>query len=232
MDPDTLRGGTGDLYWRRRMVVLIAVLVVVAIVAWACSSGPDGPEQISSAQSSPSPTPQRDGLLAGLPVLTLTPTPSTALAPTPRPTRPRPTPSASPTAAPRRPGQPCVERDLVLHMRGRQEIYPTGARPNFVLTLVNTGPVMCTADVGPRTMEIRITSGRDRVWSTADCVSGPGVEVQRLERGVPYVRTLDWDRRRSAADCAAKRAEALPGTYVALVRSGHLRSRKTVFHLR
>lgn len=227
MDPETDRmredpGPGGDIYWRRRMSVLIAVLVVVAVVAWACSSGGDGPERATGAQSSSSPAPTADPLLAGLRTLTM----GTA----------GPSPSAKPSRAaqsrPQRPGQPCDESDLVLSLQGRQEVYAGGAHPSFIATVVNTGRVMCRADVGPRALEIRITSGEDRIWSTADCVSGAGTDVKELKRGVPYVRPLDWDRKRSSDDCRADPPTALPGTYVAVVRMGKLRSPKAVFHLR
>ncbi|MGW0802219.1 hypothetical protein [Nonomuraea sp. NPDC002799] len=224
MDPDTMRGDGADVYWRRRMSVLVAVLVVVAVVAWACSTGGSGPERTSSAQVSPSATPAADPLLAGLRTLAM----GTA-SPSPTPT----TAKTSPAAQPKRPGGPCTETDLVLSLQGgKEEIYAGDSRPAFMVTLVNTGPVMCTADVGPRAMEIRITSGADRIWSTADCVSGPGSDVEQLQRGVPYVRSLEWDRRRSSTDCRASPAAALPGTYVATVRMGTLRSVKGVFHLR
>ncbi|GAA2903075.1 hypothetical protein GCM10020220_110450 [Nonomuraea rubra] len=226
-----MRGDGGDIYWRRRMSVLVAVLVVVAVVAWACSSGGSGPERTSSAQSSPSAsgstaaktTPAVDPLLAGLRTLAMgTASPS-----------PTPTPKAAPSERPRRPGEPCEEKDLVLSLQGgREEIYAGDARPTFLVTLVNTGSVMCKADVGPRAMEIKITSGADRIWSTADCVSGPGTEVKELQRGVPYVRSLEWDRRRSSSDCRSTPPAALPGTYVAVARMGKMRTNKGVFHLR
>lgn len=226
-----MRGDGGDIYWRRRMSVLVAVLVVVAVVAWACSSGGSGPERTSSAQSSPSAsgstaaktTPAVDPLLAGLRTLAMgTASPS-----------PTPTPKAAPSERPRRPGEPCEEKDLVLSLQGgREQIYAGDARPTFLITLVNTGSVMCKADVGPRAMEVKITSGADRIWSTADCVSGPGTEVKELQRGVPYVRSLEWDRRRSSSDCRSTPPAALPGTYVAVARMGKMRTNKGVFHLR
>ncbi|MFE3452700.1 hypothetical protein ACFXJ8_27625 [Nonomuraea sp. NPDC059194] len=229
MDPDTLRGGTGDVYWRRRMTVLVAVLVVVAFVAWACSAT-GGPQHASNAEKAA--TPSAEPVLAGLPSVTMTPTPKPSKARVTASPSPSPSPSPTQTQRVRRAGMPCEEKDLVLNLEQRQEVYSSQTQPTFMLTLVNTGPVMCTADVGPRAMEIRITSGSDRVWSTSDCVSGDGVEIRKLERGIPYVRSLDWDRRRSGADCSGERAAALPGTYVAVVRTGGMRSRKAVFHLR
>lgn len=224
-----MRGDGGDIYWRRRMSVLVAVLVVVAVVAWACSSGGSGPERSSSAQSSPSvsagtsATPASDPLLAGLRTLAMgTASPS-----------PTPSPKSTPSPRPKRPGEPCTQQDLVLSLQGgKAQIYAGGSHPTFLVTLVNTGSVMCTADVGPRAMEIRITSGADRIWSTADCVSGEGTDVRQLQRGVPYVRSLEWDRRRSSSDCRSTRTAALPGTYVVAARMGKTRTDKGVFHLR
>ncbi|NUT39737.1 MAG: hypothetical protein HOV86_07065 [Thermoactinospora sp.] len=230
MEPDTFRGDAGDVYWRRRMSVLVGALVVVAVVAWACSSGSDGPAGKSSAQSLESPP--SEPVLSGLPTFSPSPTAS-------------PSPSASPSAKPsstvkavaakpkqRKPGMPCERSDLVLSLQGREEIYAGSTQPGFVYTLVNTGPVMCTADVGPRALELLITSGDDRIWSTADCVSGQDGQIHKLERGIPFVRTVQWDRRRSAAACGKEGQAALPGTYVAVVDGGSLRSRKAVFHLR
>ncbi|MEV8636115.1 hypothetical protein AB0395_31120 [Streptosporangium sp. NPDC051023] len=229
MDPDTFRSDIGvDVYWRRRMAALVGVLVVVAFVAWACSaSGPDG-ESRTDASASSSPTP--DPILALLPTVTITPSPATS-APAPSA---KPTVSAKPKtlAKARRPGDACDPSDLVLDMQGQGEVYAGDNRPRFVLTLVNTSKVMCTADVGSRALEVRITSGADRVWSSADCVSGESEDFRRLDRGIPYVRQVEWDRHRSGGDCATERVAAKAGTYVAMVHAPSLRSHKSVFHLR
>jgi hypothetical protein len=228
MDPDTFRGDIGgsgaDVYWRRRMALLVGALVVVAVVAWACShtSGPERSSRVAApAPSGPEP------ILASLQAT---------------PTR-TPSPVASPTAtrkhrkhkekpAPRQAGDLCDPDDLVLNLQGQRQVYAGGSRPRFILTLVNTGRLMCTTDVGARALEIRITSGADRIWSSADCISGEGVRVQRLERGIPYVRPIEWDRHRSASDCEARRSDARIGTYVAAVHSEELKAPKAVFHLR
>ncbi|MEV7008330.1 hypothetical protein [Streptosporangium sp. NPDC051022] len=228
MDPDTFRSDIGvDVYWRRRMAALVGVLVVVAIVAWACSaSGPDG-EPKANPLAGESPTP--DPILALLPAVTITPTPTPTSSVSATPTA---SAKPKPPVKTRRPGETCDPSDLVLHMQGQGEIYTGRDRPRFILTLVNTSKVMCTADVGSRALEVLITSGTDRVWSSADCVSGETEDVHRLDRGIPYVRQIEWDRRRSGGDCEAERAAARTGTYVATVSGLHLKSRKTVFHLR
>ncbi|WP_214413250.1 hypothetical protein [Sphaerisporangium fuscum] len=215
MDPDTFRGDIGvegpDVYWRRRVSVLTGALVVVAVVAWACTSAsggsddpPDGrPKQESLTQASPPSPPARGA----------------AQAPAPVPDRAR------------NPGEPCGYGDLVLSLHGDSEVYSGGRRPRFMLSLVNIGQVECALDIGPRAVEMRITSGDDRVWSTADCVSGDHTEMRRLRRGIPEVKIISWDRHRSAPDCRAARPLARPGTYVAAARLGSLTSTKVVFHL-
>ncbi|GIH92978.1 hypothetical protein ACFFMN_02265 [Planobispora siamensis] len=231
MDPDTFRNDIGvDVYWRRRLAALIAVLVVVAVVAWACSSS-GGPQSESSAQTAPSGRSSApDPLLAALPTITVTPQPTVSpspqlsATPTPRPVKP--------AVRPKRPGDACDVADLVLSLQGEGEVYAAAQRPRFILTLVNTGKVMCVTDTGPRALEIRITSGDDRVWSSADCVSGETEDLRRFERGIPFVRVVEWDRQRSGSDCRAKRVTARPGTYVATVRATGMKSRKVVFHLR
>ncbi|MFJ2032865.1 hypothetical protein [Streptosporangium sp. NPDC087985] len=221
MDPHTFRSDIGvDVYWRRRMAALIGVLVVVAVVVWACSSS--GPEKTSKVQAPLSGSLTPDPIVTVLPTVTVTPSPS-------------PTSThrvAKATVRAKRPGDACDSPDLVLNMQGRGDVYGPGSRPRFLLTLVNIGKVMCTADVGPRAMEVRITSGSDRVWSSADCVSGDVDDIRRLERGIPYVREIEWDRRRSGGDCTAKRDGVQAGTYVAVVHSPGLKSHKSVFHLR
>ncbi|WP_433498456.1 hypothetical protein ACQP1K_26805 [Sphaerimonospora sp. CA-214678] len=240
MDPDTFRGDVGvdgaDVYWRRRVSVLTGMLVVVAVVAWACTSasgkpgdktggvratpGASGPMVVSlpSAPASGSPSPSGAAALAAQ--AEPSPSPSGARSPSPKP------------AKPRRPGDPCDPKDLVIAIRSGQNVYAGDAAPTFLLTVVSTDRIECTVDVGPRTLEMRVTSGGQRIWSTADCVAGEGVDRQTLERGIPYVRTITWDRRRSGTVCSGKRPTAEPGTYVASVHSGHLKSPKVVFHLR
>ncbi|GGO30450.1 hypothetical protein GCM10010116_60970 [Microbispora rosea subsp. aerata] len=231
MDPDTFRGDVGvegaDVYWRRRVSVLTGMLVVVAVVAWACSSASGRSDETAAAKATPS-----DRLVVSLPAGLAPKTPDAASA---APGQPSPSASASASPSPgkpRRPGDPCDEKDLVLALQTGQDVYAKGVTPTFLLTVVSTGKVECTVDVGPRTLEMRVTSGGQRLWSTADCVAGDGVDKQLLERGVPYVRTIRWDRHRSGTTCAGKRSPADPGTYVATAHAGRLKSPKVVFHLR
>ncbi|MFO7252491.1 MAG: hypothetical protein DIU60_017240 [Actinomycetes bacterium] len=216
MDPDTYRGDADlpdpDVYWRRRVSVLTALLIVVAAVVWACTRMSDDAADAGPGSAAAGPSAHTASPAAGAP-------------------------SAGPSPAPqgeRRSGDArCSEEDVVVHLEGLQEVYPPGVRPRFVVMLVNTGDEPCVLDVGPRALDLRITSGSDRVWSSADCVGGDGAtKLHRLERGVPFVRSISWNRHRSGKDCSAAHPEAKAGTYVATAVAGSLTSEKTVFHLR
>ncbi|MBO3752936.1 hypothetical protein J5X84_43385 [Streptosporangiaceae bacterium NEAU-GS5] len=261
MDPDTFRGDGTDVYWRRRVSVLTGVLVVVAVVAWACSSASGNPEGAERPQQTgPSgadamvvslPSPLASMLAspgagaasgaagpggsagggAGAAGVPAAPSPGGAAMSSPNA---HASPSPAPGRIRRHPGDPCQARDVVLSLRGDHDVYEGGARPAFLLTVVSTSRMPCTIDVGPRALELRITSGPDRVWSTADCVSGDGKDVQRLDRGVPYVRAITWDRHRSGRICGGEQAAARPGTYVAAahIAMASARADRTVFRLR
>lgn len=145
--------------------------------------------------------------------------------------------SAASVPAPERPEDLCRPQDVVVTLElaeSGKEVYHAGQRPQFRLSVVNTAEQTCTVDVGPENMELRIRSGEDRVFSTADCQEGDGTENRQLRRGVPHVSTFTWDRERSFSDCReAPRTDAKPGTYVMRLHSAYdAGAEPVVFHLR
>ncbi|KIH97564.1 hypothetical protein LP52_18435 [Streptomonospora alba] len=123
-------------------------------------------------------------------------------------------------AAPEEPGDPCRPSDVVVTLETDKSDYAWDDKPKFKLTLVNTEDQTCTVDVGPESMELRVTSGDDRVFSTADCADGSDSDKQKLQRGVPDTTTVTWNRKRSWKDCPDKDVTAKrPGTYVVRLHS-------------
>lgn len=210
-------GGYSDpeAYWRRRVYVLAGGIALIGLVAWACS-GPDhkrSTAQVRNAAATMSPTAVRAPSGAGA-------------APTPTATV---TVTATPTAAPgdQRAGDRCDASDVVVGLTPTGTVFTGRRHPRFGLSVVNTGRRTCAFDVGPKSLLIRISSGADRVWSSARCVSGAGPNLQMLRRGVPYLATLDWDRRRCDGD-----SQAAAGTYVIAVGAAGVKTRREVFRLR
>jgi hypothetical protein len=206
-----------EAYWRRRAIALGGVLSLVGLVAWACAGGDERTAERQSVRNAAAlGSPGAHPLPTVLPTATVTVTTRTTVRP----------------VAPKRAGDACEPRDMVVGLIATKSGYAGKDRPRFRLTVVNTGRRPCTFGVGPKQLEVRISSGADRLWSTAKCVSGSGSSIQLLRRGVPYMTTIVWDRKRSSSDCSARRPAARPGMYVAAVRAGKIKVKRQIFRLR
>ncbi|MEV4003710.1 hypothetical protein [Actinomadura sp. NPDC049753] len=193
--------GSGlDQYWRRRVWALAGVLGAVGLLAWACQGGA-GEEKpgrdAGAAERTSAPPP------SAMPTVTVTTT-----------TTPEPEQAD---------GGPCDRGDLVVNMSAAKNVYAGSERPEFRVTVVSTRDGSCAFDTG--SLEVRITSGADRVWSSGKCRKGDAPKAT-LRRGIPYVDDVVWDRRR---DCK-NTVRARPGTYVATLKGA--RARKQIFTLR
>jgi hypothetical protein len=137
-------------------------------------------------------------------------------------------------SAPRRPGDACDADDVVVDFAPTKATFGKGEHPQFRLSVVNTGKQACTFGVGPKELQVQISSGSDKVWTSAQCFSGSGSSIQMLQRGIPYGGTLEWDRHRVAPanNCSAHREEALSGTYTVMAKGGGIKTKRQVFRLR
>lgn len=127
-------------------------------------------------------------------------------------------------SAPERPEDPCRPQDVFVTFdfaEKDREVYGGGAGPEFRVTVVNVAEQTCTMDVGPEAFELRIDSGDDRVFSSADCVEGNSKEERQLTQGSPHEYTLTWELERSFTDCRENGAKAQPGWYKANLRGDH-----------
>jgi hypothetical protein len=214
MDSDTQsierERGDAEAYWRRRVYVLAGGITLVGLMAWACSGSDHkrSTAQVRNAAATVSPA-------AAPPTATPTATVTVTA-----------TPTISPPAQ-RRSGDRCDESDIVVGLTPVRTVFGGKEHPRFGLSVVSTGPRACTFDVGPKALLIRIASGADRVWSSAQCGGGPGADLQMLRRGVPYLATLEWDRRRCNSSDHVQ-----AGTYVISVSAPGIKTQREVFRLR
>ena len=175
------------------------MLAAVGLLAWTCTGDSDEPVQNAGAAESASPPPPP----TVMPTVTVTTT-------------------ATPEPDEGDDGGPCEEKDLVFGMSTGKS-YSGSSRPEFRITVVNTGSGSC--EFGTESLDVRITSGSDRIWSSAECRDGESPE-KNLKRGVPYVETVTWDRARGCdGDNPAR-----PGTYVADLKGK--KAKKQIFRLR
>lgn len=215
---DTLRNPTGPLppstYWRRRVTLLGVLLLVVVGLAWACTRNSGAEQKPTGAVGSPSDLPTIPSDTAS-PTPTPTPTPTLTGTGTPtgtgsttaaRPTSPRPSTSNGKVL--------CPASDLRVSVRTDQKFYSPKQQPKFTLILVNVHKTSCYVDLGSRALGVTVYSGKDRVWSTADCARGPDSRLHKLPSGGVYTANATWNRVRSVRGCAKTTVTAKPGYYV------------------
>jgi hypothetical protein len=126
----------------------------------------------------------------------------------------------------------CARRSVVISLFASQVSYPAHARPVFDLDVVSTEGRTCTFNVGARYLALVIKAGKNRVWSSADCLQGRKSLFTDLVKGVPTALSISWDRRTSAPGCKLGSSPVPTGIYVATAVSGTLTSNKEIFRLR
>jgi len=125
----------------------------------------------------------------------------------------------------------CARGDVVLSLISPRYWYDRGRWPLFGVDAVSTGDRPCRFDMGGRSATVVVTSGRNRIWGSADCVHGTGSQVVVLHRGVPAVRWIYWDRATSVPGCQRPGRAVREGAYTAIAFDGQLSSQVMVFLL-
>lgn len=129
------------------------------------------------------------------------------------------------------PGTPaCAPADLQVEMAADATAYPADALPTFTIRLTNAGDAACLVDAGEAQRQILVTSGSDRIWASTDCAAGDPLQLL-LAPGQADERQVQWDRVRSVEGCATGQAEALPGTYQAVLTLAGVSAEPVVFGL-
>jgi hypothetical protein len=168
------------VYWRRRLLVLgVLVLIVVGII-YACTGGPDANQQARPDPASQTQTPD-------------TTTPTTEPSPTRSPTSsPTPTAFTLPVAGQTGGGQtgagqtgagqsgggqsgggqsgPCTDDEIELTASAAQATLVVGQGTTFTLTIKNISNRSCVRDIGsiPQELQLRRADGTI-AWSSDDC---------------------------------------------------------------
>ena len=208
MSGEPRRRHSPAVYRRRRIVLLVALVAVVALV-WLLIAQPWRGAAAENPAPKPSPT---QAAATDLPVPG-TATPSAT--PTPEETAdaaPEPTASASPETTPT--AKPCVARDIAVEALSDQDTYEPGQNPQLSIQLTNNGATDCTLNVGTSGQSFTIMSGTDVWWRSTDCQTEPSDMVVLLAAGqsVASAAPLTWDRTRSSVStCADSDRQNAPG---------------------
>ncbi|MEV1048999.1 hypothetical protein [Streptomyces sp. NPDC049916] len=113
----------------------------------------------------------------------------------------------------------CKPNAVRLSLRTKVSYAPED-KPKFELVVKNTSSATCKTDLGPKNVVLTVTEAggdenADAVWSSKDCPARPGPLFLKVPAGATVVHTVDWNRVRSAPDCATPPpGKASPGTYL------------------
>ncbi|MEA5155455.1 hypothetical protein [Raineyella sp.] len=198
-----------QVYWMRRATIGVVVLVVVLIIVAFARP----PKTAGSAIPAGSPTP----LVLSTPTPTPTPTPTES----PAPAAATPTPGASPAAAqtPAAAKTPdgtaaCQASDIRVALSGGSGA-GIGQQTTFTVQLTNGSSSPCRIGVDKSLVEMKIVSGSDRIWSTADCDGWlPTKSSAEVKAGESLSVDVGWPGRRSYPGCKLGSKAISAGTYV------------------
>ncbi|XVU25129.1 adhesin [Actinoplanes sp. CA-054009] len=234
------------VYWRRRAVVLGAVLLGIIVLFVSCSGNDDkdNPKGTSSSQlptpapaSSPTTEPSfLDGATGGGPSL---PDPgdvesqqpgqqptATATGPTlPANTAATNGANGGQNANVNAPGDgTCTDAEMQVTPVPAQTQLKRGNAVQIELKIKNIGSRTCSRDVGADPQELYIDSGAQKYWSSDTCSSAKGSDVRQLTAGQELNYKVTWNGRQSSSctNGAASGPNPPPGQFELRGRLGTL----------
>jgi hypothetical protein len=196
-------------YWRRRFVLLGALVVLIALTAWVLRPGSGGSPTAATSSGPPQST-------------------STALATASSSSPPasqsssgsaaRSSSSSAKTAVPQR----CDPARLKIAAVVAKSSYPVGAAPMVLLQVTNVGTAPCVQDLADRQVELRVYNGESRVWGSHDCEIQAGTDDRTLAVSQAVRVSIVWSGLSSQPHCAGTRQRVGAGTYTLYaLLSGH-----------
>ncbi|SEJ09543.1 hypothetical protein [Demequina mangrovi] len=211
-----------EVYWRRRIVLAVALVVLVLIGKLVWSAVASGVEPESSASSSPEPT-------------------VTASAESDAEATPRDDPEAEPettdeaeaqadeaaieevSSEPEPSPEPsettpvigaCGKDDIAVALGSKASIAAEAV--TFDVTVTQTGDEPCLLDAAEGASALLVTSGSTRIWSSADCEATATLAGKEwlLASGKSKTFQVSWPRAWSSEGCGVPSTrEPQPGTY-------------------
>lgn len=168
-----------EVYWRRRIFVILGLIVVLSVVGKLIFGGSDAKPQ---AAVTPKPTTK--------PTAVSTPkaTPTKKVVPVTDPTR-------------RSVAGTCRDADMKVTVSSAKHVTPVGQGLSVTLKVTNKSQKTCTRDLGSGANEVTITSGPALVWSTDHCNPSTASDVQTLAPGKSWSVNVIWDGKISATKC-------------------------------
>jgi hypothetical protein len=130
------------------------------------------------------------------------------------------------------PGSILLEPIVANSSGAEQAAFDTGINPFFGYRITNVGAKDCTFDVGAKDTFLKVTSGSETIWNSADCDRTALVSsVMTLKPNEPMESPLsDWYRvKSSSSGCGAEQTPVTAGgaSYHLNVEVGGVSSKET-----
>jgi hypothetical protein len=178
------------VYWRRRAMVLgalLAAVLMITLVVRGAGGGAQTPAAHSAtprptASIAPSPSPSDSAIT---PVSALTPTPSAE----------GETPGENTEVDP----NACTDTELKVTAKPAQTTLKRGTDLYITLLIKNVSDRTCTRDVGADLQELRILKSTEKIWSSDDCGGPKGHEVRQFPPDHERSYTVIWNGKSSSA---------------------------------
>lgn len=189
------------VYWRRRLLVGLAALVVLIIlfmILRSCSSDP-----APTAAPSPSSTP------------TATASASSSASPSS---------TASGAACSDSDIEVTVKPD-------KGTSFPAGTPITFTMSIKNISNKACARNVGTKPNTVLVQSGGNEVWSSDDCAPAGTDQVQTIQPGDVYQLNANWNQQQSKPGCPSGQPTASPGSYEVIGKNDQVKSSPATFSI-
>ncbi|WP_280459531.1 hypothetical protein [Nocardia carnea] len=212
-----------EIYWRRRVFAIGALVVALAVVIWlvvTVTRGGGSPEATGAAASS---TATSEAAPSSAPSATTTTTAKSS-ATTSAAESSQPAPAAS--------GQ-CADQSLAIKVSVAQPTYRVGEEPVFGIVITNISGEPCTRDMGSglQRVSVQTLDGGRQLWASTDCYPDGEPDLRTLDRGEQAAFTVTWTGTTSQPECAGERVPVPSGAYHVVAQLGAVRSAPEPFNI-
>ncbi|WP_328462980.1 adhesin [Actinoplanes sp. NBC_00393] len=207
------------VYWRRRAVVLGAILLGVIVLFMSCLGEDDeNPRTKNAASQYPTPAPASDNGSPSPDPSFLDDGPGVGQAlPDPADLQPQPNEDDElPTTLPSQGGgtdanvnvpadAACADTEISVTPIPADTTVRRGTPVNIRLKIKNIGTRTCNRNVGADAQELYLESGAQKLWSSDPCSTAKGDDVRSFAPGAEREYQVTWNGRQSSR-CASGQA--------------------------
>lgn len=214
------------VYWRRRALVLGALLVVVLVVVLIVVGRGNGATSAAPSASASA------GAGSGAGASSAGSAGSGSGSGSSRAAAPKPSASAAATKPAAADGSTCTKDQIVLTPVLDKSAYGPTEDPKIAMSIKNSGTNSCHLDLGSAQQVLTISSGQEQYWSSKDCQTGGTNQDVTIKSGQTLTTpAIAWDRTRSSTStCDSSRPAVTAGgaSYHLQVAVGNLESKTSV----